>query len=138
MPEIFVETSGWGNLIDASQLYHNRAANLYRNAKPPHFRWVTSNYVLAELVALLESPLRIPRNQAIAFFKSVKASSMVEVLHIDLDLDAEAWQLLEARPDKSWSLVDCSSFVIMQQRGITSALTNDHHFEQAGFMRLLK
>jgi uncharacterized protein len=46
--------------------------------------------------------------------------------------------LLEARPDKAWSLVDCSSFAIMQQQNMSQALTNDHHFEQAGFIRLLK
>jgi len=38
---------------------------------------------------------------------------------------------------KEWSLVDCASFVAMQQRGIFEALTTDHHFEQAGFVRLL-
>jgi predicted nucleic acid-binding protein len=46
--------------------------------------------------------------------------------------------LLSSREDKNWSLVDCSSFVVMQQRNITEALTNDYHFEQAGFVRLLK
>ena len=44
----------------------------------------------------------------------------------------------ESRPDKEWSLVDCASFVVMQQRGLTEVLTTDHHFEQAGFVRLLK
>jgi len=43
-----------------------------------------------------------------------------------------------ARPDKDWSLTDCISFVVMQERGITDALTADHHFEQAGFVALLK
>jgi uncharacterized protein len=62
----------------------------------------------------------------------------VEIVHIDPALDAEAWDLLKARADKEWSLVDCASFVIMQHRGITQALTTDHHFEQAGFVRLLK
>jgi hypothetical protein len=28
----------------------------------------------------------------------------------------------------------CTSFVIMQQLEITTALTTDHHFEQAGFL----
>lgn len=138
MSKIFVDTSGWGNLIDVSQPYHAIAADLYRNTKQQPSHLITSNYVLSELVALLESPLRIPRTQAIAFLKSLKASPAVEVLHVDLDLDTEAWKLLEARPDKSWSLVDCSSFAIMQQLGISHALTNDHHFEQAGFIRLLK
>ncbi len=45
---------------------------------------------------------------------------------------------LVARADKEWSLVDCASFVVMQQRGLTEALTTDRHFEQAGFVRLLK
>jgi hypothetical protein len=39
--------------------------------------------------------------------------------------------------DKSWGLVDCASFVVMQQRGITEAFTSDRHFEQAGFACLL-
>jgi predicted nucleic acid-binding protein len=35
-------------------------------------------------------------------------------------------------------LVDTFSFVLMQRRGMYQALTTDHHFEQAGFVRLLK
>ncbi len=42
------------------------------------------------------------------------------------------------RPDKDWSLTDCISFVVMEEHGITDALTGDHHFEQAGFRALLK
>jgi uncharacterized protein len=138
MSKLFVDTSGWGNLIDISQPYHALATDWYRNTKQQPAGLITSNYVLAELVALLESPLRIPRLQAIAFLKSLKASPAVEVLHIDSELDLVAWKLLEARPDKAWSLVDCSSFAIMQQQNISHALTNDRHFEQAGFIRLLK
>lgn len=41
-------------------------------------------------------------------------------------------------PDKDWSLTDCISFVVMKDLKITEALTGDHHFEQAGFVALLK
>jgi len=34
--------------------------------------------------------------------------------------------------------VDYASFVVMEQREIREALTTDHHFEQAGLIRLLK
>lgn len=53
-------------------------------------------------------------------------------------MDRDAWQLLRRRPDMQWSWVDCASFVVMEQREIREALTTDHHFEQAGLIRLLK
>jgi uncharacterized protein len=40
--------------------------------------------------------------------------------------------------DKSWSLTDCISFAVMNDRGITRAMAYDHHFEQAGFEALLR
>jgi predicted nucleic acid-binding protein len=46
--------------------------------------------------------------------------------------------LFARRPDKSWSLTDCISFVVMADRGLTEALTGDRHFEQAGFRALLR
>jgi predicted nucleic acid-binding protein len=46
--------------------------------------------------------------------------------------------LYRSRPDKDWSLTDCISFTVMRQRGISEALTGDHHFEQAGFVAILK
>ena len=56
--------------------------------------------------------------------------------------DDSLWErgriLFAQRPDKQWSLTDCISFVVMQDRGITEALTADHHYEQAGFVGLLK
>jgi predicted nucleic acid-binding protein len=47
-------------------------------------------------------------------------------------------ELHACRPDKGWSLTDCISFVVMEERGIHEALTGDHHYEQAGFTALLK
>ena len=98
---------------------------------------VTTNYVLAELVALLMSPLRVPRPHRLSIYEIIEAATRLDVVHIDPRLDREAWSLLKARSDKDWSLVDCASFVVMKERGITEALTTDHHFEQAGFARLL-
>jgi hypothetical protein len=42
------------------------------------------------------------------------------------------------RRDKEWGMVDCVSFVVMQERWLTNALTTDEHFEQAGFRILLR
>jgi uncharacterized protein len=138
MPELFADTSGWANLIDISQPFHSNTAQIYKNARSQKRKIITTSYIISELVALLSSPLHIPRSQVIAFIEGLKNSPYVEVIYISQEIDTRAWELLTQRQDKEWSLVDCSSFVIMQQRKITEALTSDHHFEQAGFIRLLK
>jgi len=67
--EIFADTAGWGHLIDPTQAYHARAADLYRSARQQGHKLITSNYILSELVALLTSPLRIPRQRLVASSK---------------------------------------------------------------------
>jgi hypothetical protein len=138
MTDIFADTAGWGHLVDSTQARHVQAATLYRAGKQQGRKFITTNYILAELVALLTSPLRIPRPTIIAFINSLKSSPYIEIVHIDTALDVQAWQLLSQRQDKEWSLVDCTSFVLMKQRGLLEAFTTDEHFEQAGFIRLLK
>jgi predicted nucleic acid-binding protein len=51
---------------------------------------------------------------------------------------SDGLKLYDQRPDKQWTLTDCTSFEIMRNHGVTEALTADHHFEQAGFVALMK
>lgn len=53
------------------------------------------------------------------------------------DLMDRGIALYADRADKHWSLTDCISFIVMEDRGIRDALTGDHHFRQAGFHSLL-
>ena len=97
---------------------------------------VTTTLVLTEVCNLLSSPKL--RHKAHALIEELEAASDTEVIHPDWSLWTLSVQLYAARPDKSWSLTDCISFVVMQDRGLTEALTADRHFEQAGFTILLK
>ena len=89
-------------------------------------------------MALLNSPLRVSRPRIFEIIDAIKTVDYVEIIHIDDVTDSLAWKLCKNRLDKAWSLVDCTSFVLMQQLSIQEALTTDQHFEQAGFIRLLK
>ncbi len=53
------------------------------------------------------------------------------------DLFQAGTELFRARPDQSWTLTDCISFVVMQREHLIDALTGDRHFTQAGFNILL-
>ena len=136
--KVFIDTSGWAELFVATESYHQQAKEWFTQARKQNIELVTSNYVVAELVALLNSPLRVPRYQLFQYVDAVKTAFYVNIIYIDAAIETAAWSLLKSRADKTWSLVDATSFIIMQKLGLQEALTTDHHFEQAGFIRLLK
>ena len=133
---LFVDTSGWAYYLDRQDPLHPEIVALVQRAVKQHRLLVTTNYIITELVALLSSRYHLPRPQIITAINAIKTDRAVELAHIDQSIDNEAWNLLEARPDKEWSLVDASSFVVMKRLSIKQALTTDHHFSQAGFLRL--
>lgn len=81
-----------------------------------------------------------PRDRAdfIALYRALLDQPMVKIVPADTALFHRGVELFERRMDKKWSLTDCLSFVVMEEQGITDALTGDRHFEQAGFNALLK
>ncbi|MGD1927567.1 MAG: type II toxin-antitoxin system VapC family toxin [Leptolyngbyaceae cyanobacterium] len=93
--------------------------------------------MIAEYVALTAAR-RFPREAALAFVTDLLDAPDIETVWVDEHLHRLAVELLIARQDKTYSLCDAVSFVLMRQRGITAALSTDRHFEQAGFIRLLR
>lgn len=138
MIERFVDTSGWAAWADRRERFHSIAVAHVDDVWNQGGRLVTANWVLAELTGLLTRPLRISKPRQIQLLQDIRSDPGVVTISIDATLEAAAWHLWESRRDKDWSVVDCACFVVMQQRGLTEALTADHHFEQAGFIQLLK
>ena len=135
---VFVDTAGWASLFVKTETHHPAAKVWFTQARRGDVGLITTNYVLIELVALLNSPLHVPRADLFRYVDAVKTAPYVRLIHIDETIDEQAWKLLKSREDKAWSLVDATSFIVMEQLGILEALTIDHHFEQAGLVRLLK
>lgn len=134
---VFVDTSGWADPILQNSSTYEAMVAYSRQIMTGNHRLVTTNYVLTELVALLTARAHsMPRVDLVAFVNHLLAVPQVEVVHIDPTLHLEAWEMLERMTDKEWSLVDAASFVVMQRLGITEAFTSDHHFTQAGFVRV--
>lgn len=138
MNDRFVDTSGWASWTVDRDSFYDLAGLVVNETLASGGELVTTNWVLAELTALLHSPFRLPKPTRILILDDIRSDPSVRVVVIDPDLEAEAWDLWRTRPDKDWSLVDCASFVVMARLGITEAVTADHHFEQAGFARLLR
>jgi predicted nucleic acid-binding protein len=97
---------------------------------------VTTAWVLTELADALSAPVNRPR--FLSLLGSLRSNTAIEIVPPDPDVFERGIDLFSRRPDKGWSLTDCISFVVMTDRGLSEALTGDHHFEQAGFLALLR
>jgi uncharacterized protein len=97
---------------------------------------VTTAWVLTELADGLASTAF--RSSFSLLIERLQANPENELVPPTEDLMKRGVELYNSRADKQWSLTDCISFLVMQDRWITQALTGDHHFEQAGFTALLK
>jgi predicted nucleic acid-binding protein len=134
--EVFVDTNGWVGLKHRGDSFWQAATDLNAALLSGGARYVTSNFVLDESYTLLL--LRVGHRVAVELGEEIRASRLVTVVHISEELEGEAWSLFKRYSDKEFSFTDCTSFVVMQRRGIWEAFTNDHHFEQVGYQRLLK
>ena len=68
----------------------------------------------------------------------LQSDADARIIPASRELFQRGFEIFANRPDKEWSLTDCTSFVVMEEHGLADALTTDHHFEQAGFNVLLK
>lgn len=130
---IFIDTGYLIALADArDQLHHRAVAWTERIAEPV----LVTEYVLADVINHFSNPADRPRGAGL--LQLIKADSRFTLLWAAESLFNAGLSLHRARADKEWSLTDCISFHVMQERGIRQALAYDIHFEQAGFDALLR
>ncbi len=133
--QVFADTVYWFALISPRDALHRTALETSRDYEPSQL--VTSEMVFTELLNSV-SGAQDRRNAAAAVVASFRSRSQVTIYPQTPKLFDSAFSLYRQRPDKDWSLTDCASFVIMEEQQLTSALTHDHHFVQAGFEALLR
>jgi uncharacterized protein len=97
---------------------------------------LVTEYVLWEMVNSVSK--RADRPRAHRIVEMISADTNYTLVPASPDLLAVGLRLHSERTHKEWSLTDCVSFHLMQERGITRALAYDIHFEQAGFEALLR
>jgi uncharacterized protein len=133
---LFVDTGYFLALVIRQDTWHQRAAHWAQQIQTKQLKLVTTQAVLFEIGAALSKALR--RELASQLLRGIASDPIFEVLEMDALRYSQALDLFDAHADKDWSLTDCASFCAMRELGITHALSADHHFEQAGFVSLLK
>ena len=133
MNAVFADAFYFVARLNRHDQHHERVLAFSRDFRA---HLLTTDWVLMEVAdALAESESRARVRELVVHLRQTPAS---EVVAASRDILDRALELYHRHADKEWTLTDCTSFVVMREREITQALTADHHFEQAGFVPLLK
>jgi uncharacterized protein len=133
MNAVFADSFYFIALSNPHDSHHASAVQFAESLTTP---LLTTHYALIEVADALGSP-RFRTNVA-QFLRQLALDPGTEIISSDISLYERGLDLYARRPDKEWSLTDCISFVVLTDRGLTEALTGDHHFEQASFHALLR
>lgn len=130
MPEsAFVDTGYILALVNENDQHHAEALALSEQFDGQPI--VVTDAVLLEIGNALS---RMDRNAAVQIIQDLRESPGVTVVNLTPELFESGFDLYRRHTDKHWGLVDCVSFVVMRQMGLTTALAFDQHFVQAGFV----
>jgi predicted nucleic acid-binding protein len=132
MRAVFADTYYYLALVNPADIGHSKAVSF---AKLASRSMLVTDWVITELA---DGLCAVANRPLFAQILSVIQGPSTTVIPFEASLMKRGLELFTSRADKEWSLTDCISFLVMQETGITEALTADHHFEQAGFVALLK
>jgi hypothetical protein len=134
--KVFLDTAYAIALSVETDTFHERALELAEEIEEQEIQLVTTRAVLLEIGNAL-SKVNF-RKAAVALLDSLETDKNVMIISLTEELYEAAYKLYQSRMDNEWGLIDCVSFVTMKQLGITESLTTDRHYQQAGFVTLLR
>jgi len=130
----FLDTSYIIALELKDDQYHQEALEHWQTIARYRPNLVTISYIFDEVITFFSS--RQLHSKAIEIGNRLLYDSSVNFIEVDSRLFGQAYSYFKKHKDKTYSLTDCISFIVMQQLEVSSALTFDKHFLQAGFQKL--
>ena len=134
MPRVFVDTAAWVALLNTRDELHESAQKQLEALRLQNAQLITTEFVLVELANTFSAP--VWRQKVVRFIDGLRRVPNLQIIPADSVLLDKGWNLFRNRPDKEWSLTDCTSMFVMESDQIKLAFSSDHHFEQAGFVKL--
>ena len=136
MSLVFADSGYWLALLDPQDALHARALSLSLRYEEREI--VTTQMVLVEMLTGLSRRGPYRRASAARYARYLLNDSGIEVVPQTDEQFRVSLERYAYRPDQRWSLTDCASFLVMEERGMSEALAYDRDFEQAGFTALLR
>lgn len=124
MPATFVDSGAFYALADKGDRHHSAARNVFE-VRATTGELVTSDYVFVESWCLIRA--RLGRGAAMQFWDAMQ-SDVVKTHGVSSRDLSRARAIASSWPDQDFSLIDCTSFALMERLGLDEALAFDQHF----------
>ena len=118
---VFVDSSVWFAAANIRDQYNERAKEVLGELGVP----LTTDHVVVETWLLLNS--RVSRHAAEEFWRGIRGGIATMEYITPADTEA-AWAITERFADQSFSLVDRTSFAVMERLCLTRAASFDRDF----------
>jgi predicted nucleic acid-binding protein len=126
---VLVDSSGFLAAFNPRDNHHEDGKAIWDALLDQRFSMYTTNFLVAEAHNLFIT--RVGHQQARTFLRSV-IESKIRIIRVRAADEEQARAIVFRYTDKDYSLVDGTSFVIMERLGIPFAFTFDDHFAQYG------
>ncbi|MBF0500089.1 MAG: PIN domain-containing protein [Candidatus Riflebacteria bacterium] len=127
---VFFDTSGFFAILVRNDCMHVRARETFEYLVEQKAALFTTSYVLLETTALLQARVGLEAAQRFQH----EFATILKIHWVDERLHEKAFRRLELRGRREISLVDCASFVYMEDTGIAHVFAYDNHFSDEGFV----
>lgn len=136
MNQVFADSGYWIAVTRTGDSLHRKARLVVRQISP--VKIITSELVLVEYLNDMSKLGGYYRRLAVDTVRDLRNDNNVEIVPATSQQFWEAVEYYDSHRDQRWSLVDCSSFLIMEELKIRDALAHDRDFWSAGFRPLLR
>jgi hypothetical protein len=128
---VFIDTGAWVALRYGRDQYHSHAQALLRRLRDEGLGLVTTEWVLAESVTLLKA--RGAVDHALALGDAIQSGRLGYLAESTPERRRRAWELFVRYRERRVGWVDCASFAVMEELGLTQFFGFDEDFVRAGF-----
>lgn len=129
MNDVFVDTSAFYALANRADRHHSEAVDAFRAAVGQD-DLKTSDHVIVETWCLLRA--RLGRTAAMAFWDGVDRG-VIAIVGVGAQDFRRGREIAREWPDQAFSLVDCTSFALIERLDIRRAFAFDKHFQVMRF-----
>jgi predicted nucleic acid-binding protein len=137
MRKIFIDSCIFIAMLNPNDQWNEKVSEKMSDIEQHGFKVITSEYVIMEILNMFCKYGDTIKSNALELINDLYSDPNIEIRRLSSDGFSKAIEKFKKYKDKNWSIIDCTSFNIMDEIKTIECLSTDKHFKQAGFTNLL-